>query len=101
MDRPPTAADASRSTGLSRTVTVELLLMRFLSVPDQKSARPVSGHERAMLRKNARARQPCYTPRAVAPHARIAAGRRGAIDNLTLTPAATRSGCEAHTVPPL
>src|SRR2546430_2908965 len=52
MVRPPAFADATSSTGFSRMVTVELLLMRVLLCA-----------KRPMLRNNNAAKQPCYTRR--------------------------------------
>ena len=83
-------AEATSSTGFSRTVTVELLLMRSSFecwLVNASRTQPV------MLRKNNAVRQPCYTPLATYVR-RLRQSRRS-------TPAATRSGCEAHTVPPL
>src|SRR5262245_48678309 len=61
MVRPPNFADATSSTGLSRTVTVELLLIqssRFVG----GSPRAPADANRLMLRKNKGMPQPCYTP---------------------------------------
>jgi hypothetical protein len=45
MTRPPAAAEATAEMGLSRTVTVELLLMRVLAMwPVERELR-VSGNE--------------------------------------------------------
>src|SRR5215204_6870594 len=50
MIRPPTVAVATPSTGFSRTVTVELLLMHSPSVWLLKS-RPIFGHDRQCYEK--------------------------------------------------
>src|SRR6185295_14382076 len=104
--RPPTVAVATPSTGFSRTVTVELLLMRFPSVFARYTRVPRADTNGQCYEKTTTSGNPAILPRGKVrvkpdlPHQSDPADA-GDSDSATLTPAVTRSGFEAHTVPPL
>src|SRR5438552_2236364 len=97
MVRPPTVAVAISSTGLSRTVTVEFLLMQFTF--DHSGTCPGRAAQGAHAPRSACCERTTYVTKKRTPEAtRTALGytrtvrSKPDVDNLTLAPAATRSG---------
>src|SRR3954467_10688521 len=101
MVSAPAVAVATFSTGFARVVTVELLLMRVL-FGSRGGTIVTSVDTNKQCYEKPRRRATCYTPPEPSGCHAIA-GIRGdrRSSTTTPTPAFTRSGCDAHTVPPL
>src|SRR3954463_180324 len=98
MVSAPAVAVATFSTGFARVVTVELLLMRVLFGSRGGTVVTSVDTNKQCYVKTARAGNLLYSARTSAlPRHRGIHGRR-TVRQLTLTPAVTRSGCDAHTV---